>query len=169
MRKLLLVVLLFASTKTFSQMPMQVVKTGGFTIPVYNFNNLEPILNRANDTLYIYNFWATWCIPCVEEMPAFLQLDSAMRDQPVKLVLVSMDSKSKIESNLIPFLKKNHVKAQVLVLSDPDANAWINKVSPDWSGTIPATLFVYGKRKTFMEREFTYPELYQAVLDIKKQ
>ena len=127
MRRLLLVVLFFVSTNAFfntafAQTPMQVVKADGFTIPVYNFNNLEPILNRANDTLYVYNFWATWCIPCVEEMPAFLQLDSAMREQPVKLVLVSMDSKSKIESNLIPFLTKNNVKAQVLVLSDPDAN-----------------------------------------------
>ena len=154
---------------SFAQTPMQVVKADGYEIPVYNFNNLEPILNRANDTLYVYNFWATWCIPCVEEMPAFLQLDSAIREQPVKLVLVSMDSKSKLESHLTPFLKKNNVKAQVVVLSDPDANAWIDKVSPDWSGTIPATLFVHGKNKTFMERTFTYPELYQTVLDIKKQ
>lgn len=166
---LVLSLLIFVSTKSFSQTPMQVVKADGYAIPLYNFQNIEPILNRNNDTLYVYNFWATWCVPCVEELPAFLQLDSAMHEQPVKVVLVCIDMKSKIETSLIPFLKKRSVKTQVIVLSDPDANSWIDKVSPDWSGSIPATLFVCGKKKTFVEGSLTYPELYKAVLELRKQ
>ncbi len=71
MRKLLLIALLFVSTKSFSQTPTQVVKADGYAIPLYNFSNIEPDLNRANDTLYVYNFWATLWHSWVEELPVF--------------------------------------------------------------------------------------------------
>ena len=43
-------------------------------IHVLDFNSFEPHLHLENDTTYIINFWATWCIPCRKEMPAFEQI-----------------------------------------------------------------------------------------------
>ena len=152
-----------------AQAPLNVIEAEGFKIPVYSFKEIEPILNRANDTVYVYNFWATWCVPCVEELPAFLKFDSAMRHQPVRMLLVSMDMKSALKTKLVPFLKQRSITTPVVVLSDPDANAWIDKVDPSWSGTIPATLFVYKGRKLFHEGQLTYDDLYQTVEAIRKQ
>lgn len=177
MKRLTILVLLMGWwLSTNAQAPLHVLEAEGYNIPVYNFKGLEPILNRSNDTVYVYNFWATWCIPCVEELPAFLKFDSTMRllpkesfGQPVRVMLVSIDMKSQLKSKLIPFLKTRNITAPVVVLSDPDANVWIDKIDKNWGGTIPATLFVYKGQKTFHEGQLTYDELYQTVDTIRKQ
>jgi thiol-disulfide isomerase/thioredoxin len=154
---------------TNAQAPLNVIEAEGYKIPVYDFKNIEPILNRANDTVYVYNFWATWCAPCVEELPHFLKFDSTMRAQPVRVMLVSIDMKSQLKTNLVPFLKQRNITTPVVVLADPDANAWIDKVDKTWNGSIPATLFVYKGQKHFHESQLTYDELYQTVDTIRKQ
>lgn len=169
MKNGLVAIFLLMFANAFAQKPPAIVEAEGYQIPIYKFKQLEPILNRNSDTIYVYNFWATWCRPCVHEFPVFLQFDSAMHDQPVSVTFISMDAKNKVESDLIPFLKKRNVKTKVVVLNDPDANAWIDKVSKDWGGTIPATLFVYKGQKTFFEQEFTYTELYKTVLNLQQQ
>ena len=105
---------------------------------VLPFNDFEPHLHLKNDTTYLVNFWASWCTPCVEELPAF-------------------------ETRLIPFLEKNRIKSEVLVLDDPDANKWIDSVDPSWTGSIPATLIYQGEDRTFHEGAYSYDELKQIV------
>lgn len=166
---LLLLVTPWWLNKTNAQTPTTVTEAEGYKIPVYDFKNIEPILNRANDTVYVYNFWATWCIPCVEELPNFLKFDSAMHNQPVRVLLVSIDMKSQLKTKLVPFLKSRNITSPVVVLSDPDANAWIDKVDKSWSGSIPATLFVYQGQKHFHEGQLAYDELYETVDSIRKQ
>jgi thiol-disulfide isomerase/thioredoxin len=60
-------------------------------IRVLNYEQLKPMLHKDNDTTYVVNFWATWCSPCMAELPYFLELDSLYRNHPMKLVLVSLD------------------------------------------------------------------------------
>lgn len=141
----------------------QVVEKDGIKIPIFNFEQIEPLLNppRADDTTYIFNFWATYCAPCIKELPHFERINSEYADRKVKVILVSLDFKSQIETGVIPFIIKRELQSKVIVLSDPDANTWIDKVSKSWTGAIPATLFVKGKsdRKEFYEKQFTYDEL----------
>lgn len=70
-----------------------------------------------------------------------------------------MDFKSKIATQVVPFIKKHQLKSSVILLSDPDANSWINKINPQWSGSLPATLIVKGNKREFYEKTFTYNEL----------
>ena len=113
------------------------------------------------DTLYVLNFWATWCRPCVAEMPYFEKVQKEMLEQKVKVIFVSMDFKNQYESRLEPFLKKKKLKSKVVALDEPKYHLWIDKVSSEWSGAIPATLFVQHSRdiRSFHEGEFTYDEL----------
>lgn len=113
---------------------------------------LEPV--PGNDTLYVINFWATWCAPCVEEMPYFEQLHEETAGKKIKVLLVSLDFKKDLETKLRPFLQKRQLKPQVIHLADGKYNNWIDRVSPEWSGAIPATLLVKGKQKQFYGEQF---------------
>lgn len=130
---------------------------------VLSFDDLEPHLHFNNDSLYLVNFWATWCTPCVEEIPAFERINQEYKDRKVKVLLVSLDFPKKIETQLMPFLENYNVTSEVLVLDDPDANKWIDRVDPEWSGAIPATVIYSKKGREFFEQSFTYDELKQIV------
>lgn len=129
------------------------------TIPSYNYKELAPLLSKNDAKTYVINFWATWCAPCVKELPAFEKLLDTYKDQNVEVLLVSLDFPSQIQSKLIPFLKKNQLKAQVVLLNDPDQDSWIPKINKNWSGAIPATLIYNSKKRAFYERSFEYGEL----------
>lgn len=145
--------------------PIQVINDQGISVPVFDYQGLKPIFDHYNDTLYIFNFWATWCQPCVKELPFFNMADSVYADRPVRIILISLDFSENVESSLIPFIIENEIKAEVVVLDDMDANAWIPLVDPAWEGVIPATLFKMRNARKFQVGSFTYEELSSEIDD----
>lgn len=109
---------------------------------VIKLNQLEKTLNRRDDTLRIINFWATWCAPCIQELPYFEKVSQAYAARKVKVLLVSLDYRDAFESQLKPFISRQHIRSSVVLLDEPDYNAWIDKVAPEWSGALPMTLVV---------------------------
>lgn len=140
----------------------EVVKTT-IELEIYDFEGLEKYLQTTSDTTYVVNFWATWCAPCIKELPYFEQLNSNYTDKKVEVILVSLDFPKKYESNLKPYIENNKLKSKVVALNDPDSNRWIPKVSEDWSGAIPATLIYNKDKRQFYEKSFTYDELEKEV------
>jgi thiol-disulfide isomerase/thioredoxin len=125
-----------------------------------NFEELQKnYFQKKNDSIYVINFWATWCKPCVKELPAFEKLVVDYSDKKVKILLVSLDFSDKLESQVIPFIKKNSIQSEIVLLDDADANSWIPKVSPEWSGAIPATIIYNKDNRKFYEQSFTFEEL----------
>ena len=122
---------------------------------------LEKILASPDDVLHVVNFWATWCPPCVTELPYFEKLSEEYQGKDVKFILISLDFPSQIESRLMPFLKTNKITADVRVMTDLDYNSWIEKVDGSWQGNIPVTLFFNnaGNIKYFHPSEVTEKEL----------
>lgn len=170
-----LVLVLFQScieNKNDTIQKKEVSKTEDFLskkIPSINFDALQPFLNKNNDTTYIINFWATWCKPCVKELPAFEKINTLYKAKKVKVLLVSLDFPKQLESKVIPFVEDRKIKSQVVLLKDPDANSWIPKVDESWSGAIPATLIYNADNRKFYERSFTYKELENELKLILKQ
>jgi thiol-disulfide isomerase/thioredoxin len=132
-------------------------------IPLQSFTEIEARLAQGKDTCYVVNFWATWCKPCVHELPYF---DSLQAQYPeIKVLLVSLDFVSKHDQVLIPFVAKKGIQSQVIHLNETEASSIINRVSSEWSGAIPATFIQQGsKPRKFYEQEFTYSSLENAYL-----
>ena len=144
--------------------PSRVISSNTHVVPVYRgFEAMAPLVERRPDTLHIINFWATWCAPCVKELPYFEELTRERGDRPLKVVLVSLDFRQQLETRLLPFLKDRDITSSVVVLDDPDANSWIDRVDPSWSGAIPGTLFLGKGTRLFREQTFTRNELHSLV------
>lgn len=132
-------------------------------VKVVDYAGLEPMLSKQNDTVYVVNFWATWCAPCIKELPYFQQVHDSYKDKKVKVLLVSLDFERQIQPRLLPFIAKNKLTPEVVVLNDPASNTWINKIDPSWSGSIPATLFIKNDKRLFFEKEFTLEEIEKVI------
>ena len=120
-------------------------------IPIYEeFSQVEPFFHFNNDTTYVVNFWTTWCKPCVEELPYFEELTQAYKGQKVKVILVSLDFPRQFESKLAPFVAERQLQSTVIALADGRYNDWIDKVSTEWTGAIPATYIYKGEKSRFI-------------------
>lgn len=135
------------------------VTESSIKIATLNYEALKPLLHKNEDKTYVINFWATWCMPCVKELPAFEKLNAAYKDKNVEVVLVSLDFPKQKESNLIPFVKKRKLESKVLHFDDPNEQFWIPDIAENWSGSIPATLIYNKEKRKFYEQSFSYEEL----------
>ena len=134
-------------------------------VTVITFPTLQKRLAQATDTTYVVNFWATWCAPCVKELPYFERLRAANTSKKVKVLLVNLDYASQVDKKVRPFVKQHALRAEVLLLNETDPNSWLDKVDTAWSGALPFTLIVNNKtrqRRTF-ERELSWAELTAAL------
>ena len=129
-----------------------------------SFDDFEHILDTQNDTTYLVNFWATWCAPCVKELPHFGDIQKLSKGKKLKVVLVSLDFERQFESRLIPFLNKNKIASDVVVLLDKKESTWIDKVDPEWSGAIPITLVYKGEKRNFYEKSFHSTDELKSIL-----
>lgn len=134
---------------------------------VKSFEEFEKFIANQNDTLYIINFWATWCKPCIEEIPNFEKVNR--ENQKVKVILVSLDGQSVWEKSLQPFLIKNNIQSTVWVMPDKKPIDWIDRIDNRWQGSVPGTLFLNNAAgiKIFEEHEFTYEQLLEKIKSIQ--
>ncbi|MBP0903745.1 TlpA disulfide reductase family protein [Mariniflexile gromovii] len=128
-------------------------------LEIYDFAGFEKFLNKKDDKIHVINFWATWCAPCVKELPYFEKLNLEYADKNVDVLLVSLDFPHLYESKLKPFIKDKKLKSKVIALDDVDMNTWIPKVDETWSGSLPATVIYKNNERKFFEKSFTYQEL----------
>lgn len=135
------------------------------SVGVVKFDAVRKLLNRPTDTTYVVNFWATWCKPCVSELPHFERLYAETRSKKVKIVLISLDFVSDLQAKVTPFVQKRQMKNTVWLLNETDYNLFIEQVDRTWTGVIPATLIFNNARRKrkFLEKELSYEVLAQEL------
>lgn len=149
MRKFLFASIIMISTLCMAQ-----------EVEVVKFPDLQNKILTADAPLTVFNFWATWCGPCIKEIPYF---ESYSQDENIKVYLVSLDFPDHLKK-VKSFVAKNNLKTKVLHLQETDYNSYMRKVHKDWSGAIPATLFVDEWGKTnFHEGELTKEQLAEKI------
>lgn len=129
----------------------------GQHIPSLKIEELAQRMNQANDTTYVINFWATFCKPCVAEIPAFIKLAGQYKKQKVQLVLVSLDLPSYYPAKIAAFVKEKKWQTAVVWLNETNADHFCPMIDSSWSGAIPATVVVNAKRgyKKFWEGDIS--------------
>jgi len=137
------------------------------TVNLITVDQLNERISKGLDTTFVINFWATWCSPCKKELPYFIQFENDYKKDKLKLLLVSVDFKSIINSSVIPYLKKIKKRHDLFLLDEKSEQEYIDRVDKNWSGALPATLFVKAGKRNFFENEFTYPQLVTAYKNIQ--
>ena len=141
----LIVSLIIFSSGAFSQ---QVKKV--------QIRDIEELVRKSEHPIII-SFWATWCAPCLHEIPYFQETVKKYANQKVELVLVSLDFKDSYPSAIESFIKKKNYQASFYWLNETNADHFCPKIDPKWDGSIPATLFVNNKTgyRKFYDRQLT--------------
>jgi thiol-disulfide isomerase/thioredoxin len=138
-------------------------KTGPQVEPI-DEKKLNDILQKNRGQLVLLNFWATWCVPCVEELPDLVRVANENAGR-LTVIAVSIDEEEDIASKVIPFLQKYGAPFSSYIKKTKDDEVFINSIDPKWSGAIPAT-FIYGADGTLRQRmigQQDYEKFSQAV------
>ena len=143
-----------------------IVSVKGQTIPSWKVTKLQDYISKS-DSVLVINFWATFCKPCIEEIPYFESTVSKYKDQKVKLLLVSLDLKDEYPNNIRSFAAKNNYASKIIWLNETNADYFCPRVDKKWSGGIPSTLIINpktGYRKFFEDQ--LKPEQFE--MELKK-
>lgn len=123
-------------------------------IAKWKITDVEKYMSAKNGEILVINFWATFCKPCVAEIPSFIKISEQYKDQKVKLLLVSLDLPSYYPAKVASFAKKHEFNTNIVWLNESNADYFCPKIDKAWSGSIPATLILNpttGYRKFFEE------------------
>jgi thiol-disulfide isomerase/thioredoxin len=126
------------------------------SIPKWKITDLEEYIKKS-DTPVVVNFWATYCGPCIKEIPYFQEIAKKYKDKGVKLLLVSLDFKESFPDKISSFADKRKITSQIVWLDETNADYFCPKVDSKWSGVMPATLFINNKKghHSFFEEEMS--------------
>jgi thiol-disulfide isomerase/thioredoxin len=142
----------------------------GQEIKKIKITELEKIIAESKTPL-IVNFWATFCKPCVEEIPYFQQLVKQHEKDSLKLLLVSLDLESFYPLKIKSFAAKQKFTAPIVWLDEYNADYFCPKVDSAWSGSIPASLFINNKTgyRKFAEEQLSKEKFEKEIMAILGQ
>lgn len=158
MKKLLILVLVFLiGIKGFSQ-----------AIEKWKITDVEKFMSAKNDEILVINFWATFCKPCVAEIPSFISIAEKYKNDKVHLLLVSLDLPSYYPDKIVNFAKKHNFNSHIVWLNETNADYFCPKIDSSWSGSIPSTLMLNTKTgaRKFFEEELTAVQFENALKEL---
>ncbi len=147
MKKISKIFILLVTLFSFDQLKAQ-------DIPKWKLTDLEAAMKGTKKPT-IFNFWASFCKPCIEELPYFQELQKKYDSAGVQLILVSLDLPEAYPARIKKFAQKQKITAPVVFFFETNADLFCPAVDSKWSGAIPASLFINNKtgyRKFFEDQ-----------------
>lgn len=137
----------------------------GQPIASWKMSSLEEHITKSENPVII-NFWATYCLPCIEEIPYFQELTKKYEEKGVRLLLVSLDFKEAYPEKIRKFSNKMKFTAPIVWLDETDADYFCPRIDSAWSGVMPATLFVNNKTgfRSFYEEQMSKERLEKEII-----
>lgn len=142
----------------------------GQSVELIKLAELEEMVKKRGSETLVVNFWATWCGPCVKELPYFQQLHDKYASTAVKVLLISLDGKPMLDKKVIPFVNKVGMTTDFYLLDETNQQEYIDRIDRSWSGALPATLIVNrgNDKRLFIEGEVTLEKLEDALREIRQ-
>ena len=139
------------------------------TIPKWKITDVEDYIKKS-ETPVIVNFWATYCIPCIEEIPYFQELVKKYENKGVNLLLISLDFEDFYPSRIKKFADKQKFTAPIVWLDETNADYFCPKIDSAWSGVMPATLLINNNSgfRSFFEEQIPREQLEAEILKLVK-
>ena len=134
-----------------------------------NEAGLDRVIHSEKGKVVVVSVWATWCVPCREEMPLLINLTTRLSSKGVALVLISANDPDE-EQAARRFLDSLHVKRKSYIKKTTEDQKFIDSIDRKWSGALPAT-FVYdrsGKRVQSFFGELSMGQVEETVLDLTR-
>lgn len=135
---------------------------------IVNLSQFTDLMSRPSGNIIVLNFWATWCAPCIQELPLLEQLNKSSPDVDVLLVSMDLDLDPDPEK-VYRFIARRQLRSEVLLLNASDPNSWIGRVEPSWSGALPATLVInpHTGKRIFVEGQLKEGELEKMLAKVR--
>lgn len=128
-------------------------------------SELAGLLKAAQGKIVVLNFWATWCPPCVEEMPALASFYNATSREEVVFLSLSADDPATANTTVQEFMHKHDLPFDVHVLAERDPDALTSALGGEVSGALPTTLIFNRKGQRVLTHDgiITQAELNEAI------
>lgn len=122
--------------------------TGAYVSKELSPESVGQYLSKKNDTLYVTNFFATWCGPCMREIPHFKNKMEELKDKPVKFTFINLDDKSEWGSSVKKFAQENNLAGNIILLDGQKLDqAFFTSNFKQWNGgSIPFTYLRKGDK-----------------------
>ena len=128
----------------------------------------KELVTERNGKILFVNVWATWCVPCREEFPDIIKLRKKFAKRNIEFFGISADYPDEVDSKVKPFLKKFNLNFKTYVQNFENDETFINSLSTDWNGALPAT-FIFdskGSQKVFLQGKKSFEEFEKNINSI---
>lgn len=114
-------------------------------VEAISIEDFHRVLETHQGKVIIINFWATWCIPCVQELPELNELQKRFRDKGLMVIAVSLDDQDKLEDSVRSFFAKRAPDLISYLSTEEEPSDFVSSLDPEWLGALPSTYFLNGK------------------------
>ena len=138
-------------------------------VKIIKLPQLLEMMSENSGKIHVINFWATWCGPCVKELPYFENINSSGQSD-LRVTLVSLDLDLDPDpAKVHKFIKARKLRSEVVLLDESNPDSWIDQIEKDWSGSLPATIIINHKtgKKIFIDRALKEGQLEAYINEIQ--
>ncbi len=138
---------------------------------VEDFSKMKTLFSIDDDSVHVINFWATWCGPCVRELPHFEEVydDFNEENKPVAFHYISLDKKKRYKKKLFKFLEPRPFMKDNYLLLDKKTDEWMTFLDPKWMGSIPMTIIYRGDKQVIHKGSIKQKDLYKKINNFFKE
>lgn len=138
------------------------------TVEPLDAGSFARVLEHHRGQVVVVNLWATWCIPCVQELPELNELQKRYADRGLQVLAVSVDSIEDLDSLVRPFFAKRAPDLVSYIHTEKDTFAFVEPLDAEWLGALPTSFFIdrQGKIQKSAEGRLKYQTFEKIVLEL---
>lgn len=141
------------------------------SLTAVNHGALSELMKADSGKVVLLNVWASWCKPCLEELPALAKVKEHVAGEDLSLYIISMDDREDTTRLVFPALKKAGIRFPTFIKDGESDEEFMNGMNTAWNGALPAT-FLYDRRgllDTILIGGRTYQEFMRRIGSLMKK